>query len=207
MINQIYSNEKKIKRIHQHIEQLSQKTNWKMQKDSKTYSQREIHREQGMKGKGWFKSLCVPMGEGSEYKGVYTVGDMPCVWLVQAIYWTHKSWGLTQGTETPLDGCRAMWTNRRSLGSLDSALQENVIRDLHPSHNEDDRLRLHLWMPVFTKSALPCTRPAYSVWPICTGAGAAMARQTAGMWETEVHLAQGGLWMEELGSCSWRALT
>ena len=25
-----------------------------------------------------------------------------------------------------------------------------------------------------------------------------MPRQTAGMWETEVHLAQGGLWMEEL---------
>ena len=43
---------KKIKRIHQHVEQLSQKTNWKMQKDSQTYSQREIHREQGMKGKG-----------------------------------------------------------------------------------------------------------------------------------------------------------
>ena len=33
-----------------------------------------------------------------------------------------------------------------------------------------------------------------------------MARQTAGMWETEVHLAQGGLWMEDLASCSWRAL-
>ena len=43
---------KKKKRIHHHIEQLSQKTNWKMQKDSQTYSQREIHREQGMKGKG-----------------------------------------------------------------------------------------------------------------------------------------------------------
>ena len=43
---------KKIKRIHQLVEQLAQKTNWKMQKDSQTYSQREIHREQGMKGKG-----------------------------------------------------------------------------------------------------------------------------------------------------------
>ena len=43
---------KKIKRIHQLVEQLAQKTNWKMQKDSQTYSQREIHREQGMKVKG-----------------------------------------------------------------------------------------------------------------------------------------------------------
>ena len=60
------------------------------------------------------------MGEDSEYKGDYTVGDMPWVWVVRAIYWTHKSWGLTQGRETPLDGCRAMWTKRRSVGSLDS---------------------------------------------------------------------------------------
>ena len=70
---------KKIKRIHQHVEQLAQKTNWKMQKDSQTYSQREIHREEDMKGKRSFKSLCVPMGEGSGYKGVYAVGDMPWV--------------------------------------------------------------------------------------------------------------------------------
>ena len=198
---------KKIKRIHQHLEQLSQKTNWKMQKDSQTYSQIEIHREQDMKGKGWFNSLCVPMGEGSEYIGVYPVGDIPWVWVVRAIYWTHKSWGLTKGREKPLNGCRAMWTNRRSLGSPDSPLQENVISGLHPSHNDDDRLRLHLLMPVFPTTALPCTCSAYSVWPICTGEDAAMTRQTAGIWETEVHLAQGGLWMEELGSCSWRALT
>ena len=97
MVNQIYSNEKKIKRIHQHVKQLAQKTNWKMQKDSQTYSQRKIHREQGMKGKWWFKSLHVPMGEDSEYKGDYTVGGMPWVWVVRAMYWTHKSWGLTQG--------------------------------------------------------------------------------------------------------------
>ena len=124
---------KKIKRIHQHLEQLSQKTNWKMQKDSQTYSQIEIHREQDMKGKGWFNSLCVPMGEGSEYIGVYPVGDIPWVWVVRAIYWTHKSWGLTKGREKPLNGCRAMWTNRRSLGSPDSPLQENAISGLHPS--------------------------------------------------------------------------
>ena len=42
----------KIKRIHQHVEQLAQKTIWKMQKDSQNYAQRKIHREQGMKGKG-----------------------------------------------------------------------------------------------------------------------------------------------------------
>ena len=43
---------KKIKIFHQHVEKLAQKTNWKMQKDSETYSQRKIQREQGMKGKG-----------------------------------------------------------------------------------------------------------------------------------------------------------
>jgi len=43
---------KKIKRIRQHVEQLAQKPNWKVQKDSQAYSQRKIHREQGMKGKG-----------------------------------------------------------------------------------------------------------------------------------------------------------
>jgi len=198
---------KNIKRIHQHVEKIAQKANRKMHKDSQTYSQRKIHREQGRKGKGWFKSWRVPMGEDSEYKGYYTVGDMPWMWVVRAIYWTHKSWGLTQGRETPLDGCRATWTNRRSVGSTDSPLQEHVLRGLGASHNEEDRLRTHLWMPVFPTTAHTYTRHAYSLWPICTGAGAAMTRRTAGMWETEVHLAQGGMRLEEPGSCSWRALT
>ena len=62
-------------------------------------------------------------------------------------------------------------------------------------------------MPVFPKTAHTYTRPALSVWPICTVAGAAMTRKTAGMWETEEHLAQGGMRVEEPGSCSWGALT
>ena len=70
------------------------------------------------------------------------------------------------------------------MGSPDSPLQDHVLRGLLPSHNEEDRLRPHLWMPVFPTTAHPYTRPAYSVWPICTGAGAAMARQKAEMWET-----------------------
>jgi len=49
MVNQIYSNEKKKKkRIHQIVEQLAQKSNWKMQKDFQTYFQNKIDREQGM---------------------------------------------------------------------------------------------------------------------------------------------------------------
>ena len=70
--------------------------------------------------------------------------------------------GLTQGRETALDGCRAMWTNRRSVGSPDSPLQEHLLRGLLPSYIEEDRLRPHLWMPVFPKTAHPYTRPAYS---------------------------------------------
>ena len=127
--------------------------------------------------------------------------------MVRAIYWTHKSWGLTQGRQTTLDGCRAMWTNRRSVGSPDSPLQEHVLRGLLPSHSKEDRLRPHLGMPVYPTTAHPYTHPAYSVWPICIGAGAAMTRQTAGMWETEVHLVQGGIWVGETGPRSWRALT
>ena len=177
-----------------------------MQKDSQTYSQRKIHREQGMKGKGWFKSWRVPMGEDSEYNGDYMAGDMPWVWVVRAIYWTQKSWCLTQGRQTPLDGCRAMWTNRRSVGRPDSPVQEHVLRGLLLSHNEEDSLRPHLCMPVCPTTALPCTRPAYTVWPICTWVGTTMTRQTAGMWETEVHLAQGSMRVEEPGWCSWRAL-
>ena len=88
-----------------------------------------------------------------------------------------------------------MWTNRQSVGSLDSPLQENVLRGFLPSHNEEDRLRPHLWIPVFPTTAHHYTHPAYFTWLICTGAGAAMTRQRAGMWEIEVHLAQGGIWV------------
>ena len=134
---------------------------------SQNYSLRKIHREQDMKGKGWFKSWRVPMGEDSEYKGDYTVGDMPWVWVVRAIYWTHKSWGLTQGRETPLDGCRAMWTNRRSVGSPDSPLQELVLRSLLPTtmkRTDWDRICGCLFskvLPTLTHAMLtPCGRSA-----------------------------------------------
>ena len=95
-----------------------------------------------------------------------------------------------------------MWTNRKSVGRPHSPIQVYVLRGLLPSHNEEDRLIPHLWMSVFPTTAHTYTRPAYSVWLICTGAGAAMTRQTAGMWETEVHLAQGGMLVKEPGSCS-----
>ena len=93
------------------------------------------------------------------------------------------------------------------MGTPDSPLQEDVLRGLLPSHSEEDRLRPHLWMPVFPTTAHTYTCPAYSVWAICTGAGSVMTRQIAGMWEREWHLAQGGIWVEEPGSYSWRALT
>ena len=93
------------------------------------------------------------------------------------------------------------------MESPESPLQEHVLRGLLPSHNEEERLRLHLWMPVFPPSAHPYTCQAYLVWLICIGAGAAMTKQRVGMWETEVHLVQGGIWVGETGPCSWRALT
>ena len=100
-----------------------------------------------------------------------------------------------------------MWTNWRSVGRLDSPVQVYVLRGLLPSHNEEDRLRPHLWMPVYSTTSHTYTRPVYSVWLICTEAGAAMTRKTVRMWEKEVHVGQGGKWVEEPGSCSWRSLT
>ena len=45
-----------------------------------------------------------------------------------AIYWTRQSCGLTQGRQVPLAGYRAMWTSRRTVGSLDAPLQKHVLR-------------------------------------------------------------------------------
>ena len=59
-----------------------------------------------------------------------------CEWFEP--YIGHKSCGLTQGRETTLDGCRAMWTNRTSVGSPDFPLQEHVLRGFLASLNEED---------------------------------------------------------------------
>ena len=112
--------------------------------------------------------------------------------------------GSDTGKRNALSWLQGHGTNKRSV---DSSLQKHVLRGLLPSHNEDDRLIPHLWMPDFLTTANAYTHPAYSLWLICTGAGAAMTRPIAGMWETEVHLALGFMWVEEPGSCSWRALT
>ena len=100
-----------------------------------------------------------------------------------------------------------MWTNRRSVGRPDSPVQEHVLRGLLLSHNEEDRLRPHLWMPVYSTTPHTYTHPAYTMEPICTGAGVVMIRKTAGIWETRVYLAQGDMWVEEPRSFIWRAPT
>ena len=174
---------KKIKRNHQHVEQLAPKTNWKIQIDSQTYFQRKIHREQGMKRKGWFKSWRVPVGEDSEYEGDYMVGDMPWVWVFWAIYWTHKSWGPTQGRQTPLDGCRAMWLTG-GLWEAQTPPPGACSQGLVPKPQWRGQIVTTFVDTCFPNTAHTYTHPAYSVWPICTGAGAAMARQKAEMWET-----------------------
>ena len=45
------------------------------------------------------------------------------------------------------------------MGTPDSPLQEHVLRGLLPSHSEEDRLRPHLWMPVFPTTAPPLHTP------------------------------------------------
>ena len=54
-------------------------------------------------------------------------------------YIGHTSPGSDTGKRnTPLDGCRAMWTNRTSVGSPDFPLQEHVLRGFLASLNEED---------------------------------------------------------------------
>ena len=67
--------------------------------------------------------------------------------------------GLTQRRQTHLDGCRAMWTNRMSVGTR-TPPPGTCAQGLLPSHIEEDRLRTHLWMPVFPSTAHPYTCPA-----------------------------------------------
>ena len=141
------------------------------------------------------------MEEDSEYKGDYMGGDLPWVWVVWAIYWKRKSCGLTQGRQAPLAGYRAMWTNRRTVGKPGLPSPGACAQGLLPSQGEEDWLRPHLWLPIFPTTTHPYTCPAYFAWLLCTGAGAAMMRQRTGMWEAEVHLAQGGIWVEQLGPC------
>ena len=100
-----------------------------------------------------------------------------------------------------------MWTNGRAVGSLDYPVEDHMLGALLPRHGGKDRFRLHMWLPVSPTTTHPYTCPAYFTWLLCTGAGAAMTRQRAGMWEAEVHLAHGGIWVGQPGPCSWRALT
>ena len=177
-----------------------------MQKDSQTYSQRKIHREQGMKGKGWFKSWRVSMGVDSENEGDYMIGDMPWVWVFRAIFWTHKSWGLTQGSETPLNGCRAMWTNRRSVGSLDSpsrSMCSGACSQATMKRTDWDRISGCLFsqkLPTLTHALLtPSGRCALEQG----------CHDHVESWDVGKIGAsgQGGMLVEVPGSCSWRALT
>ena len=85
------------------------------------------------------------------------------------------------------------------MGSLDSPLEDHMLRGLLPRHGGEDRFRPHLGLPVFATTTHPYTCPAYFIWMLCTGAGATMTRQRAGMLKAEVHLAQGGIWMGQLG--------
>ena len=92
------------------------------------------------------------------------------------------------------------------MGSPDSPLQEHVLRGLLPSHNEEDRLRPHLWMPVFPK--LPTLTHA-----LLSPSGRCALEQgchdQVDSWDVGKIGAsgQGGMRVEEPGSCSWRSLT
>lgn len=62
----------------------------------------------------------VPLWRDSNEKGDYTGGE----WAVQATCWVPQPWGLTLVKWVPLVGWRVSGTERRALGSLDSAHEE-----------------------------------------------------------------------------------
>ena len=94
--------------------------------------------------------------------------------------------GSDTGKRNALNWLQGHGTNKRSV---DSPLQKHVLRGLLPSHNEEDRLRPYLWMPVFPTTAPPLhTSCLNHVANLHWSRG---CHDEADSWdvETEVHLA------------------
>lgn len=72
----------------------------------------------------------------------------------QAAYWAPQSWGPSQGKQVPLAGWRTTRTNRRAVRSLDSLLEEHMLRGLFSRQDREDQLRLNLWLPGFPQPPL-----------------------------------------------------
>ena len=134
-------------------------------------------------------------------------------WLERCLgvsVWSHiletQVLGSDKGKTNTLRWLQGYVANMRSVGSPDSPSRSMCSRACSQAtmkRTDSDRIFGYL----FSQQLPTLTHALLSVWLICIGAGAAMTRQTAGMWETEVRLAQGSMWVEELGSCSCRALT
>ena len=124
--------------------------------------------------------------------------------------WSHildtQVLGSDKGKTNTLRWFQGYVANKRSVGSSDCpsrSMCSGAYSQATMKRRDSDRICGYL----FSQQLPTLTHALLSVCPICTGAGAAMTRQKAEKWETEVHLTQGGMWVEQPGSCSWRALT
>ena len=68
----------------------------------------------------------VPLGGDSEEEGITWAEIFPGEQEVQTTYWARQPWGPTLERRAPLAGWRAGETNRRTVGSLDSAHDEGA---------------------------------------------------------------------------------
>jgi len=103
------------------------------------------------------------------------------VWVVRAIYWTRQSCGLTQGRQAPLAGCRAMWTNRRAVGSLDSPLEELTLRVLLPRQGLRGYIETALVAACFAHNYPAC--PSHA---LLTSCGCSSLQQGLPWWGREL---------------------
>lgn len=65
----------------------------------------------------------------------------PKEWVTQVTHWVPQSWSHTQGKQTPMAGWRTTWTNRRAVGSLDSAQEVHMSTGLLLRQGREGKLR------------------------------------------------------------------
>ena len=66
---------------------------------------------------------------------------LPGEWVVQGTYWVSKLWGPTQGIQAPFVVWKADETNRRAVGSLNSAHKEHTHVFLLPKQGREVGLK------------------------------------------------------------------
>ena len=121
---------------------------------------------------------------------------------VQATYWAPQPWALTLGRQVHLAGWRASETNRRALGSLDSAGEEHAHVCLLPKQGREGELKLYRLLAYFPQlpghtpqpelsdcTSLTCFKTQFH-----TGARAAMTKERVWLFATQAAQTQRNGW-------------